>query len=55
MNPQKNIYLFKNKTPNHYKKLQLIKIFLEEFYTPQLNLSKIYNNILISYLITKFY
>ena len=29
--PQKNTYLFKNKTPNHYKKIQLFRCFFSNY------------------------
>lgn len=31
MNPQKNINLFKNKTLNNYKKLQLFRYFFSSY------------------------
>ena len=31
MSPQENIYLFKNKTPSHYKKLQLYRCFFSNY------------------------
>lgn len=31
MNPQKNKYLFKNKTPNRYGKLKLFRFFFSNY------------------------
>ncbi len=31
MNPQKKTYLFKNKTPNHCKKMKLFRCFLSNY------------------------
>ncbi len=31
MSPQKNTYLFKNKTPNHYKKLRIFRCLLSNY------------------------
>ena len=31
MSPQKNTYSFKNKTPDHYKKLQLFRCFFSNY------------------------
>ena len=31
MRPQRNTYLFKNKTPNHYRKLKLFRCFFSNY------------------------
>ena len=31
MSPQKNTYLFKNKTPNHYRKLKFFRCFFSNY------------------------
>ena len=31
MSPQKNTYLLKNKTPNHYKKLKIFRYFFSSY------------------------